>query len=163
MLKDEATGSFEKTISDSLGNNTILPEDTVHIQHTANLQLTHQGKHLIRSIEAALMNDTLLLFTMAELPAYTGTIAITVNKGKAFFMFHDVPFEPLYNEHSLYIPLRQSLLLNKKHYRVGDTLRGRLEYRFREDHYKSGTKVSAKIYSVSGNFETVIRRQADTD
>lgn len=94
----------------------------------------HQGEHTLRECDIHINGDTLYIRFAAELPAYWGGLTVRVHGGRFDARFEGVPFYGVVS----FETLQQRLILQKNGYAVGDTLRGRCDFLFRETDRETG-------------------------
>lgn len=71
-------GKFESAL-----DRPITREDLIALEHTSNCMTTHQGKHIMDYCDADYSSGVLVLEIHGGMPAYTGSLLISV-KNSAF-------------------------------------------------------------------------------
>jgi hypothetical protein len=147
IVVDNNGGNMENTLGGKLTET-----DTVHLYHTANCWTNHQGRHKIRYCDAILYNDTISLFLQPELPAYASQLLISI-EGSLFWSDFSATY-PVPTGKLSWIVNKQKLVLDKKSYMPGDTIKGYLEVEFIETSVEANQKNLKKKYYYKGYIKT---------
>lgn len=147
IVVDDDGGNIENTL-----DGTLTEIDTVHLYHTANCWTNHQGRHNVRYCDAILNNDTISLFLQPELPAYASELSISI-KGNIFWSDFSATY-PAPTGRLSWIVNKQKLVLDKRSYLPGDTIKGYLEVEFIESSVEANQKTFRKKYYYKGYIKT---------
>ncbi len=137
-LKDE-DGKFSSAL-----NDTIHPEDTAHLYHTANCETNVQGGYEIRYCFATRTSDVIMITFSDGLPAYAGTYSIYI-RNDSFYFKPDIIY-PKPTRKISYHTDRQKLILNQHSYNLNDLIIGYADIEFSEIPASGKAPSENKIY-----------------
>lgn len=131
---------------------TLSDTDTIHMYHTANCWTNHQGRHHVRYCDAFLNNDTISLFFQPELPAYASEMSVSI-KDHLFWCEFSAVYPAQTGKLSWSIA-KQKLVLDRKSYMPGDTIKGYLEIEFIESEPGLAQEATIRKYYFKGYIKT---------
>ena len=108
----------------NLTDEKITPKDTVHIYFTASAKDKRSPNDSVRYCYATKKAGTIKLMFDGELPGYFVEHTVYI-KGDSFFVKPSFSYEITTGGEQMTYPIQQQqLTLNKKRYRLGDTIIG---------------------------------------
>lgn len=146
-------GYFENTET----GETVKEKDVPRIKHTAKCVSTDRGEHAIRYCDAKLNADhSITLYFHEFSTAYDDNLAVTISGSQFRSQFWTAHL--IRREADLYVwtTTKQTLILDKKEYRPGDMLKGRIEFKCVEKNLNPKHKEN-DVITVRGVFKTVLQ------
>jgi hypothetical protein len=140
--------------------NADLGEDPKKIfTHTAKCITEHQMRHVIRFCDAQLLADgTIELYIHDFTAATNDNLKIKIKDGYFTSQYWTVYVVDKGNENVIWTTKKQDLILNKKNYKKGDTIKGKIEFECLQEvtNSKSGERYPQSI-SIEGFIKPALK------
>jgi len=143
--------TFENT------NGTKLKaEDTAHLYFTSHCETNVQGGYAVQYCYASIKKGVIKLNFLDGMPTYSSQYNVFI-KGDSFYCKAKTVY-PISSvgEKIIDITKQQTLVLDKQKYEVGDTLKGYINFTFRETSRAPGRKTYNYTYYFKGFFCTLL-------
>ena len=143
----------------SAGDANLGEDPKKIVTHTANCITEHQMRHVIRFCDAQLLSDgTLELYIHDFTAATNDNLKIKIKDGYFTSQYWTTYIVDKGNENVIWTTKKQALILNKKNYKKGDTIKGKIKFECLQEvtNAKSGERYPQSI-SIEGYFKPTLK------
>ncbi len=113
---------------ETIEGDKIAENDSMHLKHTANCITNQQYEHKIRFCEAELSNGTIILYIHDFTASTNDNLKIKITNRLFQCQYWTAYVADKGDEGLIWTTKKQILILDKREYKKGDTIKGKLEF-----------------------------------
>ena len=113
---------------ETIEGDKIAENDSMHLKHTANCITNQQYEHKIRFCEAELDNNTMILYIHDFTASTNDNLKIKITNRLFQCQYWTTYVADRGDEGLIWTTKKQILILDKKEYKKGDTIKGKLKF-----------------------------------